>query len=185
VNGTPKTPLNWKYEPQLNQWLVTISPVQHRRYEAFSRISLLFVCVAFVVLGVVGWIAYGIMHTLHGIPEAYAAWDTGTLLVKFMESHENRWPTSWGDLLTILDSDAGRQIPLRGATAGDVVYARSLHDHVSVDWNFDPRHADDQRNPVTRADGSAFPVVWNGGDPNEMVREYLRTHAATMASKPP
>jgi hypothetical protein len=158
--------------------------VKHRQIRGISKISLLLLCVAIAVSGVVGWIAYGVVYTLHRIPEAYAAWDTGTLLVEYMKAHDNRWPASWDDLLTVLDSDAGRQIPLMGAAAGDVKYARSLRDHVSVDWSFDPHHADDRRNPVSRPDGTAFPVVWSHAEPNELIRDYLRTRAATITSKP-
>ena len=84
--------------------------------------------VVIAVVGVVGWIAYGFLHTLRHIPEAYAAWDTGTLLIEYMKQHDDQWPGSWDDLVTVLDSNEGRRIPLRGAQAGDVAYARSLRD---------------------------------------------------------
>jgi hypothetical protein len=141
-------------------------------------------CIVTAALGLAGWFGYGIVHTLNHIPEAYAAWDTGTLLVEYMRSHDNRWPTSWDDLLTVLNTDSGRQILLRGARAGDLIYARSLRNYVSVNWSFDPMHPDSQPNPITRPDGSRFPVVWSGAEPNEMVREYLRTPAATRESDP-
>jgi hypothetical protein len=136
--------------------------------------------VAIAALAVIGWIAYRVLHTAAHIPEAYAAWDTGTLLVEYMKTHEDRWPASWEDLLTVLDSDAGRQIPLRGAQAGDLQYARSLRDKVAVDWGFDPVRLGDKR-PVTRPNGSAFPFVWE--EPNEMVQNYLRERVATRPSE--
>jgi hypothetical protein len=132
----------------------------------------------FVVLGV-GWYVYKIIFVTRHIPEAYAAWDTGTLLVEYMKGHDNRWPTSWDDLLTVLDSQSGRHVLLRGSQAGDLAYARGLRNLVSVDWSFDPEHPDDRR-PVTRRDGGSFPVVW--ADPNEMVREQLNKRAATVPS---
>src|SRR5258706_3383429 len=89
--------------------------------------------VTITAIAAVGWIAYSLIHTLQHIPQAYAAWDTGTLLVEYMKQHEDRWPTSWDDLLTVLHTDTGQQIPLRGAQAGDVSYARSLREKVAID----------------------------------------------------
>ena len=40
--------------------------------------------IVIAIVGVVGWIVYGVLHTLRHIPQAYAAWDTGTLLVEYM-----------------------------------------------------------------------------------------------------
>lgn len=118
------------------------------------------------------WIGYGTFRTWRLLPEAYAAWATGTPLVEYLNTHDNHWPTSWDDLLTTLETPRGREIPLYGASAGDMEYARSLRDKVAVDWTFDPTHMADAA-PVTRPDGSAFPVLWQGADPNEMVRECL------------
>jgi hypothetical protein len=42
-----------------------------------------------------GWSAYKVVHR---IPEAYAAWDVGTMLVCFMERNDGRWPKSWDEL---------------------------------------------------------------------------------------
>jgi hypothetical protein len=138
--------------------------------------------VAIVIVVVAGWMAYGFFRTLRRIPEAYAAWDTGTLLVEYLQRHEDRWPTSWDDLLTVMDGEVGRRIPLRGAQAGDLEYARSLADKVAIDWAFDPRR-NDQPNPVTRPDGGAFPMVWQGAEPNEMVRAYLQGNVTTQPSE--
>ncbi len=137
---------------------------------------------AMAVLGIVGWLVYGFFHTYAHIPEAYAAWDTGTLLVEYMKSHDNRWPSSWDDLLSVVESEAGRRIALRGGQAGDLRYARSLREKVRVDWNFDPSRPQ-RSQPVTRLDGAAFPVVWRSAEPNTMVREHLEEHASTRASE--
>ena len=139
------------------------------------------IVVGAAIVGAVGWIAYGILHTLRHVPEAYAAWDTGTLLTEYMKQHDDQWPRSWDDLLTVLDSDEGRKIPLRGAQAGDVAYARSLREKVSVDWTFDPANPG-AVNPVTPHGGKKFPVVWEGANPNEIIRSYLSTRASTRPS---
>ncbi len=133
--------------------------------------------IGIAVLALVLWTGYSAFRSWRLLPEAYAAWDTGTLLVEYLDAHDNQWPTSWDDLLTILETPRGREIPLYGASAGDMEYARSLRDKVAVDWDFDPTHMA-EASPVTRPDGSAFPVLWQGADPNEVVREYLNSSAA-------
>lgn len=142
-----------------------------------SRSGKIIVAITVVVIGALVCIAIGLVYTkIRHVPEAYAAWDTGTLLVEYMKGHDDRWPSSWEDLLSIMDSESGRQIPLRGAQAGDINYARSLRKIVSIDWTFNPARRDN-RSPVTRLNGTAFPVVWHGAEPNEMIHEYLRTRA--------
>lgn len=139
---------------------------------------------AVVVLGSAGLIAYAVQTSLHRIREAYAAWDTGTLLTEYMERNDDRWPKSWDDLVAIVPADPGRQVMFRGASAGDVGYARSLKERVAVDWAFNPARPGAQ-NPVTRADGEKFPMTWSAGEPNEMVRSYLSRRAATRPAVAP
>jgi hypothetical protein len=131
-------------------------------------ITLLSVSIA--VLGTLGWIGYRIHFTLSHLHEAYAAWDTGALLVGYMEANNDRWPSSWPDLLTVLDPKSGQQ----------VAYINSLRNLVAIDWRFDPSHPSGGR-PVSRPDGTSFPVQWE--DPNDMVRDYLRQRATTQQSE--
>jgi hypothetical protein len=138
--------------------------------------------VAFLVVlmtCVVGWYAYSFYSTWKRIPEAYAAWDTGTLLVKYIERHQDRWPTSWDGLLAVLEPDNGR-VQLRGGEAGDLQYARSLREKVVINWNFDPAHPD-AAVAVIPPGGGDFAVVWEGAEPNEMVRSYLMRRASPRA----
>jgi len=121
-----------------------------------------------------GYWGYGLIQTVRRIPEAYAAWDTGSLLVAYMEAHTNQWPASWDELLTMRE-----QVLFRGARAGDTNYAASLRAKVAINWKFDAAR-DGRGSPVTRLDGSKFPTVWKGAEPNEMVRRHL-TASATNA----
>jgi hypothetical protein len=126
--------------------------------------------VGVVILAVVVWVASQIAITVRRIPEAYAAWDTGTLLVEYLKTHDDQWPTSWDDLLTVLAEDSSDEIVLWGAGADDLEYAQGLREIVAVDWTID---AADVLNtsPVTRLNGRAFSIVWENAEPNEMVRE--------------
>ena len=38
------------------------------------------------IVGVTGWVGYRIYFTVSHVAEAYAAWDTGTLLVEYMKT---------------------------------------------------------------------------------------------------
>ena len=138
------------------------------------------IALAFVVaiVGVVAWGAVRLLNQLSQIPDAYAAWDTGTLLTEYMKQNADRWPQSWDEVVEVVRSDSQRQIVLRGAQAGDLAYAQSLRSRVKVDWTYDPldpKGAD----PVTKANGSKFGVIWSGAEPNDMIREYLADRAAT------
>ena len=136
--------------------------------------------IVLTILGAGTYIGYRVLYTWYHIPEAYAAWDTGQLLVKYMQINQNRWPSSWDDLVTVMNTEAGSRMTLYGATAGDTNYALSLRRKVAVDWKFDPSRSD-QASPVTRVDGGKFPIVWQGAEPNEMVHAYLKGAGSTNA----
>ncbi len=40
------------------------------------------------ILGVAVWFGVHIYRVISRLPEAYAAWDTGELLINYMETHE-------------------------------------------------------------------------------------------------
>lgn len=117
---------------------------------------------------------------LRQIPEAYAAWDTGTLVVEYMKRHDDRWPASWNDLVELVRQDSGRRILLRGASAGDVAYAESLRSTVGIDWTYDPERPATQT-PITRPDGTPLAAYWD--DPNAVVRAYIADRATTQPQR--
>ena len=59
----------------------------------------------------------------------------------------------------MLESSKGRKLPLRGSKAGNIEYAQSLKNRVSIDWKFNPKQQFGQL-PVRRADGRPFSVLW-------------------------
>ena len=136
---------------------------------------------AAAALAILGYFAFGVIDTVQHIPEAYAAWDTGTLLVAYMKSHDDQWPKSWDDLLTVLESEEGRNLPLRGAAVGDSAYAQSLKKTVSIDWSFSPDRFSEEE-PVRRSDGSSFHLLWQSADPNKMVKSYLQDRITTRST---
>lgn len=133
----------------------------------------------FVLVGVV-YVGYGIWRTaFKGTTEAYAAWDCASLVVEYMDTHSGRWPQSWEDLFS-----AARTLPhgdraLRGHSIENLQRISQL---VRVDWDADPQKLaqatlEGKRIPfsvISRSDGSPFPMVWQGAEPNTLVWEYLK-----------
>jgi hypothetical protein len=58
----------------------------------------LLIAALFLVLAFLAFIGYEYVYLNRHIPEAYMAWDTGTLLVEYMKTHNDKWPSSWEDL---------------------------------------------------------------------------------------
>ena len=129
------------------------------------------------VLAFAAYFIYGFVYTVHHVPEAYAAWDTGDLLIEYMKLHDNHWPSSWDELVPAMNGGTNGALTLWGANPDNKTnYVLSLRKTVAIDWSFDPRHPDG-KSPVTRLDGTKFPVLWNGAEPNEMVRIHLKNSA--------
>ena len=84
--------------------------------------------IVLTIFGIATYIVYGVIYTWRHIPEAYAAWDTGQMLIKYMQVHQNRWPSSWEDLITVMNTESGSQTTLYGSRAGDTNYALSLRE---------------------------------------------------------
>ena len=104
------------------------------------------------------------------IPESYAAWTTGNLIVDYLNTHNNQWPRSWDDL----DQATNCQ---------RYVSIEKLRGKVKVDWNIDfTRFQQSARTnnfspfrAVTRPDGSKLYAVWGlDTDPNRKVIGYLK-----------
>lgn len=127
---------------------------------------------------VVGWFAVSIVRTIREIPEAYAAWDTGTLLTTYMDQNDGRWPTNWDDLATAI-GDGQPRLYLHADEDGNPIsnteYIGKLRSMILVDWTYDPV-PNNTTSPVTRIDGGNFRTVWSGAEPNAMVRSFIIHH---------
>ena len=137
------------------------------------------ICAVVFVLTVAGWAAYHIVSAVRSVPDAYAAWDTGTLIIEYLDTHDGKWPRSWDDLRAAAASAPKHNRTLYGAGA-----YHDLPSRVRVDWEADPkeiaraecREGTPPVHVVTRVDGTDFRVVWVGAEPNEMIWDYLRRH---------
>ena len=112
----------------------------------------------------VGRVVYVWWH----IPEAYAAWDAGDMLLFYMRKHDDDWPESWDELESAIEAEPS--LFLRGRNPDEPDYMARMRRTIKIDWAFDPS---DPKNPtpVTRPDGSPLHSYWS--DPNGMIYRYL------------
>ena len=150
-------------------------------------IKRILIAVAVVVVAVVGYIGFDMVRTVTQIPEAYAAWDSASLLVEYMETHDGAWPTSWDELFSAARTLPREDRALRGHSTNNLDKIAQL---VRIDWTADPQElAQAEPKPdgipfrvVTRADGSDFPTLWSGAEPNTLIWEYLKEESSNKPS---
>ncbi|TWT77678.1 hypothetical protein Pla123a_14740 [Posidoniimonas polymericola] len=137
-----------------------------------TQLAIVLLAIGIPLAGAGVW-ALVMLSTWRHVPEAYAAWDAGTLLVAYMQANDDRWPAGWGELAAFA-AEQGAAIQLRGGQypPSDRYEARlaEIKNLVKIDWDFDPT-APAAGIPVTNAEGGPPLALWE--DPNEMVREYL------------
>ena len=144
----------------------------------------------FLAVAAAAYVGFDIWRLVSkGIPEAYAAWDCASLIEEYMDTHDGAWPRSWDALFS-----AARTLPqggdrmLRGHTTNDLHRIKEL---VRVDWTSDPKKlslvkCEGESIPfhvVTRPDGSAFPTIWSGKEPNTLIWKFLKEKASIKASE--
>ena len=140
-----------------------------------NPIKRILIAAGLILLAAVAYIGFHMWRTVTQIPEAYAAWDAATLVIAHLDAHGGEWPRSWEELFAAAKTLPNNDRRLHG-TSPD-----RLAKLVRIDWNADPREmtmasASPGRMPfhvITRADGSDFPTLWTGAEPNALVWEYL------------
>ena len=139
--------------------------------------------VAVLLTATIALVIVSLVVTWRRIPEGYAAWTTGSLMVEYLQTHTNSWPRSWNDLRAATNSLGEK---------GKPVYMPLDHlpELVAIDWKVDPAgliqalhtNADMKIRAVTRRDGSRLRAFWGGNaEPNAMIQEQLKTHGPDPA----
>lgn len=123
--------------------------------------------VALAILIGIGFFACRFAYVWWHIPEAYAAWDAGVLLVRYMETHDNEWPSGWSELEQSYADEP--QLRLRW-NPHEPDYFLRMKEMVAIDWDYDTNERN-PKNPVTRPDGTLLVCLW--ADPNYMVNRHL------------
>jgi hypothetical protein len=140
-----------------------------------TRRKKILISAAIGLLLVAGYFLSSLVYTWRHIHEAYAAWDAGALLVQYMHDNGGRWPSGWEDLLSVLEGGKGQaKMLFYRSMVGDGEYGKALQRMVAIDWSFDPDDLDTDSRPVSRPNGKRFPVVWEGCEPNDIVRRYIQ-----------
>ncbi|HLX68902.1 MAG TPA: hypothetical protein VKV04_04660, partial [Verrucomicrobiae bacterium] len=140
-----------------------------------KRLLLAFAVLSVAAISTIGYSLYQILH--YKIPESYAAWTTGNLMVEYLQTHANRWPRSWEDLQSATNSLLEKGMPV-------YMPLTQLHEFVKIDWQADPgrllQAASNDSNftirVVTRLDGSKLLAMWGPDtEPNTKIIRYLES----------
>jgi hypothetical protein len=97
----------------------------------FSTRSLL---ISVTVIAVALAVAMYTMRTVNSVRlvvrDGFRVWGTGDLLVDFMSSNAQRWPTDWQELETFFDGSTKRYTIIEDFD--------DIRNHIEIDFNFDP-----------------------------------------------
>lgn len=121
-----------------------------------------------IALSLGTWLVGRIVYVWWHIPEAYAAWDAGDMLLWYMRSHNDAWPENWDEFQAAVEGEPASF--LRGRQPEEPDYMGRMRRTIKIDWSFDPQNPKNPT-PVTRPDGSPLHAYWS--DPNGMIYWYL------------
>jgi len=110
------------------------------------------------------------------LDDSYAVWWVADMCVEHMTKNNGDWPRNWDDLRDDYQTCVAR--------SGHPWSFDELSGRVEIDWDADPHLL------ASLADGSGirdFRVIWlrngseahwEGYEPNQIVLDYIRSHAA-------
>jgi hypothetical protein len=136
---------------------------QTKRWPIWKMVFL--AAVLFMTYGLV-WIYDAVSRR---IPESYAAWTTGNLIVDYLANHENQWPRSWEDLDQATNCQRYTKI-------------EALKTKVKIDWEVSWNHLLQSTRTnrsvplclVTRPNGKKLCADWGPDtDPNNKIKNYV------------
>ncbi len=142
--------------------------------KTWKKITLSIVTVFILVSAYLAYKCYHVVYVV--IPNSYAAWTTGDLIVEYLKTHNDRWPQSWDDL---------REAKASIESRGDPIYwnFNALPKMVSINWNADPKELSNAQplgneipfRVVAKQDGSAVDACWGEDtEPNRQIYKYLK-----------
>jgi hypothetical protein len=154
----------------------------NRRWLRFSLLA--GTTIAIASLACLIWAAY--RTAMADMRNSYAVSWVSEMVVDFMKTHDDAWPSGWDDLKESYHSVARQASDPRPP---DYPWSfEELQSRVEVDWHADPKVlATAQR----MNDAPPFKVIWlkdggnahwSGLEPNELVLKYLRTSQAKADS---
>jgi hypothetical protein len=114
----------------------------------------------------------GYIITQMVLNDPYYVWHAAALVIKYMETHQNRWPASWDEL---------GKVKSEHVESSDYKNIEKMKEFVVIDWNAEPSVL--VRAKFDDEDQPAFRVIWlrNGrsihwgcAEPNRLIWEYLQ-----------
>lgn len=129
--------------------------------------------VVLVVGGIFGLrIAIGLKNVIEELPDAYAIWGTGELIIAYIEE-KNEMPESWMDLEPFWDAGAGMH-----AKAGGIESFEDLQSVVEVKFDrlneFRLSASEGIEPPPLVTAKSGATTRWEGADAGEMIIYHLK-----------
>jgi len=149
------------------------------RVARWKLLLLAFAILFIIVVSMMGNALFQLVH--YKIPESYAAWTTGNLMVEYLQTHTNQWPRKWEDLQSATNSLQEKGMPV-------YMPLGQLQEFVKIDWQADTgrllqaAHNDSNItiHVVTRLGGSRLFAVWGPDtEPNAKIMRYLKTTLTT------
>lgn len=150
-----------------------------RRVFTVKRVLLAVAALALVTILFIGYSIFRVVQVV--IPHSYAAWETGDLMLAYLETHDGRWPRGWEDL-----READAILRQRGRP----IYCAfdQLPGIVKIDWSVDPEalarlavsNTNFRLKVVTQTNGSRLEANWGQDtEPNAKIRRYLVERRST------
>jgi hypothetical protein len=142
------------------------------------RLRSLFVLTALVAIVCVG--IFYVSEALEAPWDSYATWDGANLVITHLHSHNNEWPSGWGDLEAAMRSGA---VLMRGGNSFD-----RFQDRLEIDFNVNPKEfaaaspTAPQGLPKVIRLRNGKDTHWEGAEPNEMIHQYLNDPDAFFTS---
>jgi len=136
--------------------------------------------ISILLTGVLLWWGWEMLYILRGLPDAYAMWDAGDLVVDYMGKHADRWPSGWEDLQPSFDACKKGDGYMRGGLTFN-----EIRNRIEINWHASPQNALLHHTPfksITPRSGNH--TIWEGAEPNEMIIQYLRKSGAAPATPP-
>jgi hypothetical protein len=134
---------------------------------ALNRRRLLIYSATLIVLSFATYYVGATIYVWWHIPEAYAAWDAGLLLVRHMEKHQGDWPDSWSDLEHLYRDEPHMRLYWNPQEPD---YFDRMREMIAINWDYDTGNRT-PANPVTSSDGTPLVCLW--ANPNFMIAQHL------------
>ncbi len=148
-----------------------------------SRLLWFVLGAAFTGASVFGYFMYQAVQSILGNP--YYVWHASAMVIDYMRTHDNRWPTSWDDL--------SKTNPAPGESGGFQNFDE-VKKNVVIDWNARPEVLVNAKFDDDNDDQPAFRVIWlrNGrsihwscAEPNRLIWDYLQQHKQELLKGAP